>query len=125
AAYNNTPVGVNRGAGQYISMGNTNATSYAWLTDVQGWNTTRWEWLHVRGASLGGRTDGTNLVVGTRDCNTHMIPFESNLKSLAKIARENPNYSHVDVIFDVENIDPAAKHKVEKITIEWKLNKAS
>ena len=108
-----------RGLGQQAAMNNTNARGYAWATGTGGWDTTQWEWLHIRGASLGGATDATNLVVGTRDANTHMIPFESNLKSLAKMAREDAYFYGLDVTWNV-----AARtlpHKVGTISISWTL----
>jgi len=124
-SYYNTPAGADRAGGQFVNMAKTNATTYAWLAGVPGWENQRWEWLHVRGASLGGATNGTNLVTGTRDCNTHMIPFESNLKSLAKIVRESKNYDRVEVTYAVNKIHSKAKHKVEEIGIKWKLVAAS
>lgn len=109
-----------RGFGQQVAMNNTNARGYAWVTGTGGWNTTQWEWLHLRGASLGGATDATNLVVGTRDANTHMIPFESNLKSLAKMARDDPYFYGLDVTWDVAG--RVLRHKVNTISISWTLS---
>jgi hypothetical protein len=104
-------------------MGNTNARGYAWLTNTPGWNTTRWEWLHIRGASLGGATNATNLVLGTRDSNTHMIPFESNLKALTTIIRDNRAlYDGLTVNWTVAGqVHP---HKYNPITIDWRINRA-
>jgi hypothetical protein len=39
----------------------------------------RWEWLHIVGHSLGGNNEVENLVAGTFDANTQMIPFEKRL----------------------------------------------
>ncbi|MES2045236.1 MAG: DUF4157 domain-containing protein [Pseudomonadota bacterium] len=108
-----------RGLGQQVAMNNTNARGYAWATGTGGWNTTQWEWLHIRGASLGGETDATNLVVGTRDANTHMIPFESNLKSLAKLAREDDYFYRLNVTWDVAGRQ--LRHRVSTISIRWNL----
>lgn len=108
-----------RGLGQQVAMNNTNARGYAWATGTGGWNTTQWEWLHIRGASLGGETDATNLVVGTRDANTHMIPFESNLKSLAKMAREDDYFYRLNVTWDVAGRQ--LRHRVSTISISWDL----
>ena len=83
-------------------MAGTNARGYAWATKTPGWQTTQWEWLHIRGASLGGATGPTNLVLGTRDSNTHMIPFESNLKSLAFHASNNRGYRGVSATWTIE-----------------------
>ncbi len=119
------PLSKDRNGGQVKNMANTNATGYAALTKVPNWDTSRWEWLHIRAASLGGATDGSNLVLGTRDANTHMMPFESNIRRLAKIANENENYEGLDVKFSASDQDTDAKHKVNKISIQWKLVKAN
>jgi len=111
--------GVPRGQGQEVAMDRTNARGYAWVTGTPGWNTTQWEWLHIRGASLGGQTDATNLVLGTRDANTHMIPFESNLKALAVHARDNDNFYGLDVTWDVAN--EVHSHAYRNISISWTL----
>lgn len=39
-----------------------------------------WEWLHVRGAQIGGGTDAGNLVPGTFAANSAMIPYEAQIK---------------------------------------------
>jgi hypothetical protein len=122
-SYTGPPVSADRNGGQVANMNNTNATGYAMLADVPNWENSRWEWLHVRAASLGGRTDGSNLVLGTRDVNTHMMPFEANLRLLAKIVSENPNYKALDVDFSVSGQDSEALHKVNRISIKWKLVK--
>lgn len=41
---------------------------------------TNWEWLHVRGAQIGGETRQGNLLAGTFVANSQMIPFESQLQ---------------------------------------------
>jgi len=121
ADYTNTPVAKNRAAGQYANMNNTNATGYAYLADISGWNKQRWEWLHIRGAGLGGSTDSTNLVAGVRDANTHMIPFESNIRSLATAVNGNPNYSSLQVQWSVQN--RKEPHAYEYIDMGWELVK--
>ena len=80
-------------------MAGTNSRGYAWLTIPDKVDKSNWEWLYIRAASLGGETDGTNLVLGTRDCNTHMMPFESNIKQLASILPNNKNYTELNVNF--------------------------
>jgi hypothetical protein len=40
-----------------------------------------WEWLHVRGAQIGGETVGGNLVPGLYATNSCMIPFEAMIKN--------------------------------------------
>ena len=44
-----------------------------------------WEWLHIVGHSLGGNNELGNLVAGTVDANTAMIPHE---KSIGDATRE-------------------------------------
>lgn len=125
ANFKNTPVGMGRGDGQYANMANTNAAGYAYLANVPGWQTQRWEWLHIRGAGLGGKTDGSNLVAGTRDANTHMIPFESNIRTLATAVATNKNYKSLDVEWSANSQFGAAKHAYRELFIKWKLNRAN
>lgn len=120
--FQNTPVGMGRGDGQYANMANTNATGYAYLANVPGWQSQRWEWLHIRGAGLGGATDSTNLVAGTRDANTHMIPFESNIRTLATAVAKNKNYKSLNVEWSANSQYGAAKHAFSEIRIKWRLN---
>jgi len=124
-SYKDTPIGHPRGKGQAANMDNTNAAGYAWLAGISDWNRAKWEWLHIRGASLGGHTDGSNLVAGTADCNTHMIPFESNIRSLATIAGSSPNYNRLDVEYSIDRPNNPATHVVENIIIDWKLEKSN
>ncbi|SED07781.1 hypothetical protein SAMN04489727_6308 [Amycolatopsis tolypomycina] len=39
-----------------------------------------WEWLHIRGAQIGGETNSANLLAGTFSANSQMIPYESQLQ---------------------------------------------
>jgi|GEM_PF-3585265 len=115
-----------RGPGQSAAMKGTNANAYAMLTDTPGHAASRWEWLHIRGASLGGATTSENLVLGTRDCNTHMMPFEANLRQLAGIAKSNPGrYKGLNATWSVEQPDPRARHRYGGISIEWALVNAA
>jgi hypothetical protein len=116
--YENAPMARDRGMGQYANMNNTNANGYAWAANVPGWQNQRWEWLHVRGAGLGGHTDGSNLVLGTRDANTHMIPFESNVRTLAAEVGRNPHYQDLTVKWQVRN---ATGHLVDRIGLQWEM----
>ncbi len=43
-----------------------------------------WEWLHIRGAQIGGATDPTNLVPGLYVTNSFMIPYESMILKWAQ-----------------------------------------
>lgn len=117
----NAPVGKDREGGQYTNMQNTNAAGYAYIANIPNWNSQRWEWLHVRGAGLGGATNATNLVAGTRDANTHMIPFESNIRLLGAAAHNSTNYNQLDVIWSVNSQIAKAKHAFSGIQIEWLL----
>ncbi len=119
AFFNNTPGGRDRGEGQYTNMNKTNAAGYAWLMGL-GLGNQKWEWLHIRGAGLGGYTDSTNLVTGTRDANTHMIPFESNIRTLATLVGNNRNlYKQLTVKWSVSG--GVKTHAYKTITIDWKL----
>lgn len=121
-AFRTYPAAKDRGQGQYANMGNTNARGYAYLLNLKGHNSAQWEWLHIRAASLGGATDSTNLVVGTRDANTHMIPFEANIRALAGIVSQNPKlYKQLDVTWQALNQVDSAKHAYKGIGIAWKL----
>lgn len=116
--FRDTPVGKGRGDGQYKNMANTNAAGYAWLLGRVG--NQRWEWLHIRGAGLGGKTDSTNLVAGARDANTHMIPFESNIRHLGTAVKNHPQkYSRLRVIWSVSG--QVAKYAYKTIRIKWSL----
>lgn len=121
ATFSNTPVGKDRGLGQYANMANTNAAGYAALVNVANWQAQRWEWLHIRGAGLGGATDATNLVIGVRDANTHMIPFESNIRLLSSAVQSSAEYSELKVEWSVS--DEVAPHAYRKIEIKWRLVK--
>lgn len=101
------------------AMGNVSARTYAWMSDTPGWNTQKWEWLHLRAASLGGATAPTNLVLGTRDANTHMMPFEANLAYLASGLSGSDRYAGITVNWNFSGQDPVWKYKVQKITIKW------
>jgi hypothetical protein len=75
-----------RDAGQDVAMGNINAAAYALAYGESNADQTDWEWLHIRGARLGGRTTSENLVCGTTACNSQMIPIENALLALSKLA---------------------------------------
>lgn len=126
-SFERPPSPKDRGAGQLAAMGFVNATGYAKLAGVPNWKDSRWEWLHIRAASLGGTTDGSNLVAGTRDANTHMMPFEANIRLLAKLVNEDTQkrYKALQVTFKASGQHPKAKHRVDEISISWKLIKSS
>lgn len=118
-----TPAPRDRGKGQFAKMNKTNARGYAWLLDSDGWNSSKWEWLHVRAASLGGITDGSNLILGTRDANTKMMPFESNIRLLAGLVKLHPELDELAVVWEANYSHPnnKAKHCYELISIYWKV----
>lgn len=126
-SFDNVPAGADRGDGQKSNMGNTNAAGYAHLANIDNWNRQRWEWLHLRGAGLGGKTDSTNLVAGVRDANTHMIPFESNIRALGKLVSESSFYKKLNVEWKASS--PVDKHGIgqthtyENIHIDWSLTR--
>ena len=110
------PAPMSRGKGQYAAMNRTNARGYAWLYDVAGWGTTAWEWLHVRGASLGGVTTGANLVLGTRDANTLMMPFEANIRYLAGLVKTHDALDRLDVQWHALD---GGNHLFRTLIIKW------
>ncbi|MBW4505769.1 MAG: hypothetical protein KME64_04565 [Scytonematopsis contorta HA4267-MV1] len=81
--------GKERGEGQVASMGGMNAAAYALALNAPGCGSTDWEWLHIRGARLGGATSAVNLVAGTNTANSHMIPYEHGILELSKLADSN------------------------------------
>ncbi|MES2936054.1 MAG: hypothetical protein V4864_00140 [Pseudomonadota bacterium] len=113
------PAPRDRGDGQYTNMNKTNARGYAWLHDMPGWKTTAWEWLHVRAASLGGATDGSNLVLGTRDANTLMMPFESNIRMLSGLVKSYP--ATLDTLAVRWTTEDSEMHAPKTIKITWDL----
>jgi len=119
--YKGTPTRKSRDGGQAANMGKTNATAYAMLSNIAGWDTKKWEWLHVRASSLGGATNGTNLVVGTRDANTHMMPFEANIKHIATAIGRSPVYDRIEADYDFGGVDQHARHKVSSISLSWRI----
>lgn len=68
--------GKSRDDGQCAAMHGMNAAGYALARGAPGSEATDWEWLHIRGARLGGATSAINLVAGTSSANSHMIPYE-------------------------------------------------
>ncbi|MGH2732989.1 MAG: hypothetical protein ACRDJG_08655 [Actinomycetota bacterium] len=80
-----------REEGQSQAMGNWNALgAAAFANRLYGYNLAldqNWEWLHIRGAQIGGETRGGNLVPGLFVVNSEMIPYE---KLIAKWAQQAP-----------------------------------
>lgn len=69
-----------------------------------------WEWLHIRGAQIGGPTDATNLLAGTFAANSQMIPYETKLQKW-----HTGNHGKIWAQFTAEARDLVL---AEKITIE-------
>ncbi|GAB4198821.1 MAG: hypothetical protein OHK0022_18550 [Roseiflexaceae bacterium] len=88
-----------RDAGQSAVMGNQNAKNYAIDVlhnnldsngkDKQRGKMGRWEWLHLIGSSLGGLNTVDNLVAGTYDANTKMIPLEHRVARWGAVGYNN------------------------------------
>lgn len=72
--------------GRDTVMGDS-ARNYAASCYGDEWaNARTWEWLHIRAHSLGGDNAVGNLVAGTFDANTKMIPFERSVQQLSQSA---------------------------------------
>lgn len=60
------------------------AKNYAAAVFDDEWaNARTWEWLHIVGHALGGNNEVENLVAGTYDANTQMIPHEKAIRDAA------------------------------------------
>jgi hypothetical protein len=60
------------------------ARNYAASVYGEEWAHARsWEWLHIVAHSLGGNNEVGNLVAGTFDANTQMIPHERAIRDLS------------------------------------------
>jgi hypothetical protein len=80
-----------RGAGQKQAMGNYSAKDYVKLHNSDAAEKKSWEWLHIQGSKLGGPNRPENLVAGTAEANTQMIPYEKAIYKLSRLsARANP-----------------------------------
>lgn len=82
---------VGRGDGQASAMDKWNALgAVAWANYKYGCTfdlNQNWEWLHIRGAQLGGETTGGNLIPGLFVTNSYMIPYEN---MILKWATDDP-----------------------------------
>ena len=68
------------------AMGGT-ARNYAAEAIDRDWaNARMWEWLHIVGHALGGNNEIGNLVAGTYDANTQMIPHERAIRDATQYA---------------------------------------
>jgi hypothetical protein len=78
--------GKSRDDGQCAAMQGMNAAAYALARHAPGADSTDWEWLHIRGARLGGATTAANLVAGTSSANSAMIPYEHQILEMSRWA---------------------------------------
>jgi|GEM_PF-6511849 len=75
------------------AMGNLSARNYALAVGFGGAENATWEWLHLVGASLGGGNTEGNLIAGTFDSNTLMIPMEQAIVTYSNrsdVNQQNP-----------------------------------
>jgi hypothetical protein len=76
-----------RETGQNLAMANWNAKgAAAYANRFLGGQldlAQDWEWLHLRGAQIGGVTANGNLVPGLFSSNSAMIPYEARIKNWA------------------------------------------
>ncbi|WP_343635935.1 DUF4157 domain-containing protein [Fluviicola sp.] len=75
-----------RDAGQKAVMNNYSAEEYVRVFNAKEANDKSWEWLHIQGARLGGANIPQNLVAGTSEANSHMIPYERAIHQLSKFS---------------------------------------
>ncbi len=68
------------------------AREYAEAANFTGWEALNWEWLHLIARSLGGNNEVGNLVAGSYDANTEMIPAE---RAIAEYYIVNKSYIHI------------------------------
>lgn len=77
-----------RGDGQAKAMQSWNALgAAAFANRFYGKNfplNQNWEWLHIRGAQIGGVTAGKNLAAGLYVTNSEMIPYENQIAAWAQ-----------------------------------------
>lgn len=107
-----------RGAGQKAAMGNYSALDYVLhFTDSAQ---TDWEWLHIQGSRLGGPNRPENLVAGTFDANTHMIPYERAIFEMSTMASQQ-HPVQVRWVAVVRTIDGENTHIGDTIRIEVSL----
>ena len=84
ASYSGTPPRGERGQGQAAVMG-CSAADYAASLGYKV-KPPDWEWLHVRASRLGGKNSKDNLVAGTAQANSQMIPYERMIYRAARAA---------------------------------------
>ncbi|MEM7094809.1 MAG: hypothetical protein AAF567_17525 [Actinomycetota bacterium] len=75
-----------RRSGQKAAMGGWSASEYATQFNASAGTDRSWEWLHLQGSRLGGPNLDTNLVAGTAEANSQMIPYERAIYRLSSAA---------------------------------------
>lgn len=93
-----------RGKGQADAMGKWSANAAVVVSNIvdgTAYNEAlAWEWLHLRGAGLGGTTAAGNLTPGTFSANSEMIPIENKIKTL----KSNPDVAKLELDVEPKNV---------------------
>ncbi|MEA2463037.1 MAG: non-specific endonuclease, partial [Acidobacteriota bacterium] len=79
----------------------------------------KWEWLHMVGHSVGGDNEPDNLVAGTFDANTAMIPFERGV-----MAEQSKLKLGESIQYDVTAILVPGTHVATSITVSVRFPKS-
>jgi len=79
-----------RDSGQKAAMDGYSAKEYVNVFNEEQASSQSWEWLHLQGARLGGPNIPQNLVAGTSQANSHMIPYERAIYKLSKFSNLKP-----------------------------------
>ncbi|WP_236393527.1 DNA/RNA non-specific endonuclease [Chitinophaga filiformis] len=115
--YDRKAVRGGRGKGQKDAMFGYSARDYVHIYNPRAAAAKSWEWLHIQGSRLGGLNRPENLVAGTAQANTQMIPYERAIFSLSKLSRANKKVK-VNWSATLQNdSDGGATHIGNKITI--------
>jgi hypothetical protein len=104
--------------GRDAAMGNLSALNYARAVGVGGAEGATWEWLHLVGSSLGGGNTRGNLVAGTFDANTLMIPIEQAVVEYSNrpdVTREKP--MQIEVTAAMLTVNGSRTWVAERITV--------
>lgn len=102
-----------RGKGQADAMGKWSANAAVvasnLIEDTDYDDSLAWEWLHLRGAGLGGATASGNLTPGTYNANSEMIPIENKIKSL----KNKPDVKKLVADFKPKNVSGVFAKEIE------------
>ncbi len=83
----------------------------------------RWEWLHLIGSSLGGLNTANNLVAGSYDANTKMIPLEHRVANWGNMRYDKefkPTPENPIEIKTIATVDPDHSHVGDQIRMTVK-----